>query len=61
MNNPTPEPENDQPSEAQKTREGIFQKRASRIEARVELFEKVREALAEPKPEAIAPEEKKML
>jgi len=62
MNDPTSAPQDDQPSQAQKTREGIFQKRASRIEARAEFFKKVQDALAaKPAEEAISPEDKEIV
>jgi DNA-binding protein H-NS len=51
-------PPDDQPSQAQKTREEILKKRASRIEARAEFFKKIQEAL---EPEAIASEEKEIV
>ena len=47
MNDPTA-PKDDQPSQAQKTREEIFKRRASRIEGRAEFFKKIQDALAEP-------------
>jgi DNA-binding protein H-NS len=59
MNDLTLEPKDDQPSQAEKTRQEILQKRASRIEARAELFQKIREALGED--EVIAPEEKEIV
>jgi hypothetical protein len=59
MNDPTA-PE-DEPSQAQKTREEILQKRASRIEARAEFFRKIQDAVEVKPAGAIAPEEKEIV
>ncbi len=61
MNDSTSAPQDDQPSQAQKTREEIIQKRANRIEARAEFFRKIQDALVQPAREAISPEEKEIV